>query len=41
MVDFDADAEVRRAGWEGFTKVTTYCTIAVAVTLVLMAIFLV
>lgn len=41
MVDFDADAEVRRQGWESFTKLTTICTIAVAVCLILMAIFLV
>ena len=40
MVDFEADANVRRAGWEGFAKLLTYCTVAIAVLLVLMAIFL-
>ncbi|MEL0003463.1 MAG: hypothetical protein VW620_10655 [Rhodospirillales bacterium] len=40
MVDFDADADVRRAGWIHFTKMTTVATIGVAGLLILMAVFL-
>ena len=40
MVDFEADARERHAGWAGFTKLLTWSTIGVAVVLVLMAIFL-
>jgi hypothetical protein len=40
MVDFDDDANVRRAEWTHFTKMTTVATVAVAGLLILMAIFL-
>lgn len=39
-MDFEADAQERRAGWDGFTKVLTISSICVVVVLVLMAIFL-
>lgn len=40
MVDFEADAAVRRRGWESFTKAATVSTVAIAIVLVLMAVFL-
>ena len=40
MIDFEADAKERRAGWDGFTKLLTISTVGVAVVLVLMALFL-
>ncbi len=40
MVDFETDAQVRKAGWESFAKIMAYCTVAVAGILALMGIFL-
>jgi hypothetical protein len=40
MVDFEADAAVRKAGWDSFTKFVTYSSVAIVITLVLMALFL-
>jgi|GEM_PF-3062537 len=37
MVDFDADAAVRKAGWDAFVKVTAISSAAVVVALVLLA----
>lgn len=37
MVDFDADAAERKAGWIGFTKLLTYSTVACVIVLVLLA----
>ena len=37
MVDFDADAAERQAGWMHFTKLLTWGTVACIATLVLLA----
>ncbi len=39
MIDFDEDAAMRKAGWESFTKVSTYATVAVVIVLSFLAIF--
>ena len=37
MVDFDADAAERQAGWVHFTKLMTWGTVVCVVTLVFLA----
>jgi hypothetical protein len=39
--DPDQLLEQNRAQWHRFTRLTIFCTVAVAITLILMAVFLV
>jgi len=37
MVDFEADAAQRKAGWDGFVKAVTISSVAIVIVLVLLA----